>query len=67
MLVLTRRIGEEICIAGNVRIRVVQVDSNRVYLGISAPPEVRIDRMEIYLRRLQDEAEARDEALAANS
>lgn len=58
MLVLTRRIGEEIRIAGDISIRVIEVENNRVYLGITAPPEVRIDRMEVFLRRLQSEAEA---------
>ena len=57
MLVLTRRIGEEICIAGNVRVQVVRVDGHRVYLGITAPPEVRVDRLEVYQRRLQNEEE----------
>jgi carbon storage regulator len=51
MLVLTRRIGEEIIIDGDIRITVVAISGERTRLGISAPPSVRVDRLEIYERR----------------
>ena len=51
MLVLTRKIGEEIVIDGQVRIVVVEVRGNRTTLGICAPPSVRVDRKEIHERR----------------
>jgi carbon storage regulator len=51
MLVLTRRIGEEIIIDGDIRITVVAISGERTRLGISAPPSVRVDRREIYERR----------------
>lgn len=51
MLVLTRRIGEEIVIAGNIYVSVVAVKGDRVRLGISAPDSVPVDRKEVYERR----------------
>jgi carbon storage regulator len=40
MLVLSRRIGEEIVIAGNIHVTVVAVQGNRVRLGVTAPASV---------------------------
>jgi carbon storage regulator len=67
MLVLTRRIGEEICIAESIRVRIIRIDKNHVYLGIIAPPEVRVDRMEVHLRRLQNGADVRNLTAVATS
>jgi carbon storage regulator len=47
MLVLTRRIGEEMLIAGNIRVRVVAVKGNQVRLGITAPSCVPVARREL--------------------
>ncbi len=52
MLVLTRRVGEEIVIDGNIRVTVVAIKGDRVRLGISAPDFVRVDRQEVHERRL---------------
>ncbi|HEV3144210.1 MAG TPA: carbon storage regulator CsrA [Gemmataceae bacterium] len=57
MLVLTRRIGEEIVIAGNIRVKVVSVHGNRVRLGIVAPQEVTVHREEIHRQRMEFEAD----------
>jgi carbon storage regulator len=51
MLVLTRRIGEEIVIADNIRVTVVAVDGQKVRLGITAPPSISVDREEVHARR----------------
>lgn len=51
MLVLTRRIGEDIIIDNNIRVTVVSIDGGKVRLGIAAPPEVRVDRQEVHERR----------------
>jgi carbon storage regulator len=48
MLVLTRRIGEEIVIGDNIRVQVVEVQRGRVRLGISAPDRVHILRGELF-------------------
>jgi len=51
MLVLTRRPGEEIVIAGNIRIAVVGLKGDRVRLGITALETVPVDRAEVHERR----------------
>jgi carbon storage regulator len=53
MLVLSRRIGEEIVIDKQIRIVVAAVQGDRVRLGISAPPTMRVDRQEVHERRSQ--------------
>ena len=55
MLVLTRKTGEEIVIAGNIRITVVSVRGEQVRLGIEAPRNVAVDRQEVHDRRMQFE------------
>jgi carbon storage regulator len=57
MLVLTRRIGEEIVIGGNIRVKVVLVKGDKVRLGISAPDSVPVDRQEIHERRAEFSAQ----------
>jgi carbon storage regulator len=47
MLVLTRRVGEEIVIAGDIRVTIVAVKGQRVRLGITAPPSVVVARQEL--------------------
>lgn len=47
MLVLSRKVGQEILIGENVRITVTKVSGNRVTLGIEAPDDVRILRGEL--------------------
>jgi len=53
MLVLSRRVGEEIIINDNVRVTVVAVKGDRVRLGIVAPRDVTVDRSEVHERRMQ--------------
>ncbi len=53
MLVLTRRLGEEIVIDDRIRVKLVAVFGNRVKLGIDAPKEVTVHRHEIQRRRLE--------------
>jgi carbon storage regulator len=51
MLVLSRRIGEEIVIDGQVRVIVKEVRGGRVRLGVCAPSSMRVDRQEVHDRR----------------
>jgi carbon storage regulator CsrA len=51
MLVLSRKLNQEIVIEGIVRVRVVQVHGNQVRLAIDAPPAVVVDRAEVAARR----------------
>jgi carbon storage regulator len=50
MLVLTRRVGESIRIDGDIVVKVVDLDSRHVKLGIEAPKNVSVNREEIYER-----------------
>ena len=47
MLVLSRRIGEEIVIAGNIRVTVVEVKGRITRLGFTAPASVSVVRREL--------------------
>ncbi len=47
MLVLSRKVNEEIAIGNDVTIKVVRVIGNKVRLGISAPASVNIRRGEV--------------------
>lgn len=44
MLLLTRRVDEEIVVGGNIRIRVVSISKGQVRLGFEAPKEIPILR-----------------------
>ncbi len=47
MLILSRRAGEAILLAGGIRVIVIATERGQVRLGIEAPPEVTILRQEI--------------------
>ncbi len=51
MLVLTRKIGESVVIAGNIRVVITDIRGEKVRLGIAAPTGVIVDRAEIHERR----------------
>ena len=51
MLVLTRKIGQEIIIGDKIRITITQVKGDRVRIGIDAPSDISVDRQEIHERR----------------
>jgi len=46
MLVLSRRVGESVCVGPGVTIRVIETKGSRVRLAIDAPTDVRIARGE---------------------
>jgi carbon storage regulator len=48
MLVLKRKMNEEIIINSNVKIKILSVTDNQVKIGIEAPKEVEIFRGEVY-------------------
>jgi carbon storage regulator len=56
MLVLTRKIGEEIIIGGTIRVKVADIRGSRVRLAIEAPRELSVQRQEI-ANALKEEAE----------
>lgn len=50
MLILSRKVGERITIAGNIEIVVQAILGNRVQIAIEAPQNVRILRQELESR-----------------
>lgn len=47
MLVLTRKLGEQIEITGGIVLTIVRIDPDSVRIGIAAPASVNIRRMEL--------------------
>lgn len=50
-LVLTRRIGETICIGADIKVTIMEINGNQVRVGIAAPRNVIVDREEITERK----------------
>jgi len=50
MLVLSRKQNEQIVIADRITVTVVEIRKGRVKLGVSAPPEVPVNRQEVEQR-----------------
>ena len=48
MLILSRKSGESIVIAGNIRVQVMRVEGEVVKIGIDAPASVPVHRQEVY-------------------
>lgn len=58
MLILTRRLGETICIGPDVEVTIVEIKHSQVRIGIKAPPNVAVDREEIALRKAKEATRA---------
>jgi carbon storage regulator len=48
MLVLSRRVNQEIMIGDNVSVMVIEIRGDKVRLGVQAPAEIPVHRHEIY-------------------
>ncbi len=57
MLVLSRKKNETILIDGKIEIQVVQIQGNKVRIGINAPQDVRILRGELKPFGMADETD----------
>ena len=51
MLILSRRIGEELRIGDDITVTILDIKGTQVRLGIKAPRNVRVDRAEIRDRK----------------
>jgi carbon storage regulator len=58
MLVLSRKVGEDIVIGNDIHLTVVSIQGDKVRIGISAPKEVTVDRQEVHDRRMNSVSEA---------
>ncbi len=54
MLTLGRRIGQTIIIGDDITITVLSIKGNQIRLGINAPKDVEVHRIEVY-ERIQNE------------
>jgi len=54
MLILNRKVGENLRIGTNVSITVLEVKGDQVKVGVDAPRSVSVHREEVY-RRIQKE------------
>jgi len=53
MLVLTRKVGEEIAIGNGIQITVVAISGEKVQIKITAPKDLVVDRQQIHVSRKQ--------------
>ena len=56
MLVLSRKLGQEVVIGDNIRLTVVAIQGNRVRLGFTAPAGVAVRREELPPKTANGEA-----------
>ncbi|MCH8969528.1 MAG: carbon storage regulator CsrA [Planctomycetes bacterium] len=64
MLILSRKVNEEIVIGGGITILVVAIQGDKVRLGIEAPKEITVHRREVAeaIARQNGEREGSDKA-----
>tara|TARA_B100000989_G_scaffold161445_1_gene120512 strand:+ start:331 stop:537 length:207 start_codon:yes stop_codon:yes gene_type:complete len=60
MLILTRRVGETLVIGDNVKVTVLGVKGHQVRIGVEAPQDVSVHRIEIYDKIKQEENKSSD-------
>jgi carbon storage regulator len=58
MLVLTRKVGEQIYIGDRISIKVIEISGSKVRLGIDAPVSLRIYREEVLAKVINENRSA---------
>jgi len=55
MLVLTRKIGQQILIGnGTIKMKVLKIEGESISIGFNAPQHIDIDREEIFLKKIAE-------------
>jgi carbon storage regulator len=64
MLILSRKFGESIVIDGRIHVKVIRVEGETVKIGIEAPFDVPVHRLEVYeeIQRSNQQALTRQSA-----
>lgn len=66
MLVLTRKIGQQVLIGnGAIQMKVLNVVDGIISIGFNAPSHIDIDREEVYLKKLAQRAGFLSEGVSA--
>ena len=50
MLVLTRRVEEEIVIGDDIVVKIIELRNGKVRIGVEAPKDMPVHRREVWLR-----------------
>jgi carbon storage regulator len=58
MLILSRKVNENIVIDGRIIVKIVRLDGENVKLGIEAPADVPVHRQEVYDEIIRSNREA---------
>ena len=58
MLILSRKIDESIIINNKIKVKVLEVEGNKVQLGIEAPDNIAIHREEVFQEIQQENKKA---------
>lgn len=54
MLVLTRKVGETICIGDDIEVVITEIAKNAIRIGVKAPKDTPVYRKEVYDRILKE-------------
>jgi len=63
MLILTRKINEEIKVGSDITFKIISISENQVKIGVSAPQGIQILRGELYDKVKETTADALQSAL----
>jgi len=63
MLVLSRKLSQQIMIGSDIKLTIVKIERNQVRIGIEAPDDVAILRGELIVNYLDDDYEDEEQAV----